>query len=120
MNEPPDSSFCRRPGHATEKERMNPTQGARRISKEASRAVISAAEHGPKPHPPVSRRFVSVCATFVLAILIMNGILAIGQQHPAPGYAIFGSALFGLAFAAFLVAAANLAFSDSRRQHDDH
>jgi heme A synthase len=99
---------------------MNPTQGARRLTREASRAVISATEHGPKPHPPVSRRFVSVCATLVLAMIIMAGILAIGQQHPTPTYAIFGSALFGLAFAAFLVAAANLAFSDSRRQHDDH
>jgi hypothetical protein len=99
---------------------MNPTQGARRLTKEASRAVISAADTGPKPQPPVSRRFVSICATFVLAMLIMAGILAIGQQHPVPTYAVIGSALFGLAFGAFLVAAANLAFSDSRRQHDDH
>jgi heme A synthase len=98
---------------------MNPTQGARRITKEASRAVISAAERGPKPRPPVSRRFVSVCATFVLAIVITAGILAIGQQHPAPTYAVVGAALFGFAFAAFLVAAANLAFSDSQRQHHD-
>jgi hypothetical protein len=97
---------------------MNPTQGARRITREASRAVTSA-QRGPKPQPVVSRAFASVCGTLVLAALITAGILAIGQQHPAPTYAVIGSALFGLAFGAFLVAAANLALSDSQRHHDD-
>jgi hypothetical protein len=98
---------------------MNPTPRARRISKEASRAVSKTAGRGPEPRGPVSRGFASVCATLLLAALITAGLLAISQQHPAPAYAIAGSALFGLTFGAFLVAAANLAISDSRRHHDD-
>jgi hypothetical protein len=96
------------------------TSGARRISEDAARAVSAAGARRDATQPAVPRTFVSICATLVLAGFIMAGILAVGNMRPIPGYAYFGSAFFGLTFAAFLVAAANLAISDSRRQHDGH
>ena len=99
---------------------MNTVQRARRITPEASRAITSVNEGGDNVTPAVPRMFVSVCATLVLGGLIMAGILAVGNVRPVPAYAVFGSAVFGLAFAAFLVTAMNLAISDGHRQPDDH
>jgi hypothetical protein len=95
------------------------TPGARRITPERSRAVARLTQPREATDPIVDTTFMSVCGAVLLAVLIMSGLLAMGQIRPVPAYALFGSALFGAVFSTFLVAALHLAITDSRRQHDD-
>jgi hypothetical protein len=95
------------------------TPGARRITETTSRKVAMVTERRQTIEPVVDPRFTSVCATVLLSALITSGILAMGSARPVPGYAIFGSALFGLVFGSFLTAALHLAITDSRRHKDD-
>lgn len=99
---------------------MNATSGARRITSEAvSSARASVSERAQRVEPVLGSTFVSVCAAVLLGALLMSAILAMGSARPVPGYAIFGSAFFGIVFSSFLVGALHLAVTDSRRHKDD-
>jgi hypothetical protein len=97
---------------------MSGTTGARRITAAASRTYATVTGRRAGVEPILGSTFVSVCATVLLAGLLMAIILAMRAEHPIPAYAIFGSGLFGAVFAAFLVGALHLAVTDSRRLKD--
>ena len=91
---------------------------ARRITETAARAAADVSEARVRTEPIVDSKFVSVCATVLLSLLITAALLAMGKARPVPVYAVVGSALFGTVFGAFLMAALHLAISDSKRHRD--
>ena len=101
---------------------MNGSSGARRISSETARlAQTSSPDYRSADGDVLGSTFVSVCASVLLGALLMAVILAMGSLRPVPAYAIFGSGLFGIVFASFLVGGLHLAVTDSRRHKDgDH
>ncbi len=100
---------------------MNGSSGARRISSEAARRAQTSDSEYRSDEEVLGSTFVSVCASVLLGALLMAVILAMGSARPVPAYAIFGSGLFGIVFASFLVGGLHLAVTDSRRHKDgDH